>query len=585
MSIETTIQRAQLDAQSGRIDRAIDGLRFALRLRPNHPQATGVLGRLLVQAGRLDEAERVLARLVQRAPTVPDYRNNLANVLAAADRPEDAAAEWRRAIDLDANFLPAYFGLCEMLVRLGRPGDALDVAARGLSIAPDFAELAFARVGALEAAGRVDEAADALGRLIEAHPREPMLAARRLVLLNYLPRERAVLTAALADYASGLPKPGSRSPIASPDPDRPLRLGILSGDLRTHSVAYFVEALLRDPPEGTAWVAFSTSPAAAGDELSQRLRRQFDTWIEAGPLDDAALARSIREQRIDVLVELSGHFSGNRLSALSSRPAPVVLTAIGYPASTGHPAIDWRLVDSITDPPGSEGDCRERLLRLDPCFLCYTPPASAPAPSMPEEGDPITFGSFNIATKISEPTVRLWSAVLAVVRKSRLLVKSRGLDEETTRLRLLDRFEQAGVARDRLELVGWTPDLESHLSLYHRVHVALDTTPYSGTTTTCEALWMGVPVVTLLGGMHRSRVSASLLAAAGLSDLVASDPSDFVRIACELAGDRARLVAHRVSARERLAASPLLDGEAYKRRVHAAIRECWKRTCAEYGNG
>ncbi|MGA1076745.1 MAG: hypothetical protein ACO307_16690, partial [Ilumatobacteraceae bacterium] len=151
--------------------------------------------------------------------------------------------------------------------------------------------------------------------------------------------------------------------------------------------------------------------------------------------------------------------------------------------------------------------------------------------------------------------------------------------------RLLDRFEQAGVARDRLDLVGWTPDLESHLSLYHRVHVALDTTPYSGTTTTCEALWMGVPVVTLLGEMHRSRVSASLLAAAGLSDLVASDPSDFVRIARELAGDRARLVAHRVSARARLAASPLLDGEAYSRRVHAAIRQCWKRACAEFGNG
>ncbi|MGA1046263.1 MAG: tetratricopeptide repeat protein, partial [Phycisphaerales bacterium] len=313
MSIETTIARAELDAKSGRIDRAIDALRLALRLKPNHPQATGVLGRLLVQAGRLDEAERLLARLVQGAPAVPDYRNNLANVLAAADRPEDAAAQWRRAIDLDANFLPAYFGLCEMLVRLGRPGDALEVAARGLSIAPDFAELAFAR---------------------------------RLVLLNYLPRERAVLTEALADYASGLAKPGSRSPIAGPDPDRPLRLGILSGDLRTHSVAYFAEALLRDPPPGTAWVAFSTSPAAAGDELSQRLRRHFDTWIEAGPLDDAALARSIREQRIDVLFELSGHFGGNRLSALSSRPAPGVLTAIGYPASTGHPAIDWRLVDS-----------------------------------------------------------------------------------------------------------------------------------------------------------------------------------------------------------------------------------------------
>lgn len=584
MSIETTIRRAEVDAQNGRIDRAIEGLRLALRVRPGQPQVIGTLGRLLAQAGRFADAERTLARLVHMAPTVPEHRNNLANVLSAAGRSEEAATEWRRAIELDARFLPAHFGLCEMLVRLGRPGEAIEVANEGLAIAPDFAELAFSRAGALEAAGRVEEAVEAIEDLIAKHPHTPMFAARRLVLLNYLPRSPEHLAEAREAYSGTLPKPASRTPIANPDPDRPLRLGVLSGDLRTHSVAYFVEALLDRPPAGTTLIAFSTSPESLDDERSKRLRESFDIWIGVGPLDDEALARTIREQQVDVLLELSGHFGGNRLPALSSRPAPIVVNAIGYPASTGHPAVDWRLVDSITDPPGSEAACSERLLRVDPCFLCYTPPSSAAVPAVPDQDAPITFGSFNLATKIADPTVRLWSAVLEAMPGTRLLVKSRGLGEDATRARLADRFEQAGVARDRLELVGWTPDLESHLSLYRRVHVALDTTPYSGTTTTCEALWMGVPVVTLPGELHRSRVTASLLAAAGLSDLVASDPADFVRIACEFASDRARLVAHRASARERLEASPLLDRAAYSRRVHAAIRECWKRACAEHGD-
>ena len=255
------------------------------------------------------------------------------------------------------------------------------------------------------------------------------------------------------------------------------------------------------------------------------------------------------------------------------------MTAIGYPASTGHPAVNWRLVDSVTDPPGSEACCTERLLRLDPCFLCYTPPASAPMPQMPSEDAPIVFGSFNLATKISEDTVRLWASVLESVPESRLLVKSRGLDERATRDRLAARFEIAGVARERLELVGWVPEATDHWSLYRRVHVAIDTVPYSGTTTTCEALWMGVPVVTLPGDLHRSRVSASLLHAAGLPELVAADAAAFVKIARDLAGDRSWLTNFRVEARDRLRGSALLDAKSHADRLHALLRSCFQEAC------
>lgn len=577
MSIEVTIHQARLDAQSGRIGKAIDALRLALRLRPDHPHATQVLAMLLVQAGRHAEAEHLLRRAVQLAPASPDLRNNLANVLSSAGRYADAAARWREALELDPTFLPAFFGLATALVPLGQATGAVEAAERGLALEPGSRELAFALVTALEAACRMDDADATMERLVAAWPRDPVLESRRLALLNYRPAAGERLDAALARYAGCFPPPPPHPP-ADPDPERPLRIGFLSGDFRTHSVGFFAQALTIGAPAGTRLVAFSTASTDERDPFTRLFRSRLDEWVEAEPLDDAGLDRAIRERRIDVLVELAGHFGGNRLAALVRKPAPVIVSAIGYPASTGHPAVDARLVDSITDPPGSESDCTELLVRLDPCFLCYAPPADAPEPGPPAPG-PVTFGSFNIATKISAATVELWAATLAAVPGSRLVVKSRGLGDAGARERLAGRLAAAGIDRERLELVGEVPTIADHLRLYDRVHVALDTTPYSGTTTTCEAIWMGVPVVTSPGDRHRARVSASVLAAAGFPELVAPDAAGFVRIARELAGDRDRLAAFRRDARGRMAASPLLDAPAYARRFHEALRQLWRDRC------
>ncbi len=533
---------------------------------------------LLLQSGRTDEARRVLQRMVEVAPKVPEHRNNLANVLAAAGAHAEAAAQWREAIRLDPGFLPGHFGLSSSLVAAGEAGAAVEAAERGLAIDPESRELRIARVTALDAAGRVEEAAVDLARLVEAYPDDPFVRARELHLLNYLPVDGDRLGAALAGYGRCFPRvPPMR--IADPDPERPLRVGYLSSDFRTHSVGFFVDAATRSVPAGFAAIAFSTQPTDDGDPITARLRPRFAEWNEVRHLDDAALDRTIRERKIDVLVELGGHFAGSRLPALVRRPAPVLVTAIGYPASTGHPAIDVRLVDSITDPPGFESHATERLERLDPCFLCYTPPEGAPEPALPPADAPITFGSFNLATKISRTTLGLWSATLAAVPGSRLLVKSPGLADAATRDTLLGRFREAGIEGGRVELVPHVKGLHEHLARYSGVHVALDTHPYSGTTTTCEALWMGVPTVTLPGDRHRSRVSASLLAAAGFPELVASDPESFVAIARDLALDRERLAAFRRDARERMRRSALLDAEAYAVRFHEAIRRCWRYRC------
>jgi predicted O-linked N-acetylglucosamine transferase (SPINDLY family) len=294
----------------------------------------------------------------------------------------------------------------------------------------------------------------------------------------------------------------------------------------------------------------------------------------------ATVEALVRRRGIDVLLELGGHSGEPRLLALAGKPAPVIVTAIGYPNTTGLPAVDWRVVDAITDPPGSERLCTERLLRLDPCFLCYTPPEHAPEPAMPAADAPVTFGSFNNAAKIGPASIALWARVLQAVPGSRLLLKSQTLSDATGRARIERRFAEAGVDASRLELIAYSKTREEHLALYGRVHVALDTTPYNGTTTTCEALWMGVPVVATLGDRHAARVSASLLHAAGHPELVATDADAFVALAAKLAQDRARLTTLRSGLRDTLRASPLCDAPAYAARFHDAIRACWRQWCA-----
>jgi predicted O-linked N-acetylglucosamine transferase (SPINDLY family) len=348
-------------------------------------------------------------------------------------------------------------------------------------------------------------------------------------------------------------------------------------------VGHFAPALVAHRTKGLRFEAFSSGMPRPGDPRAAELRERFEAWHECASMTPESLDAAMRAAGIDVLIELGGHTDSGRLTALVGKPAPVIISAIGYPNTTGLPAIDWRLVDAITDPPGSEHLCTERLLRLDPCFLCYSPSEGAPEPALPPPEAPITFGSFNNAAKIGPATVELWASVLRSVPGSRLLLKSQTLSDAAGRARIERRLVDAGIEASRVELIAYSSTRNDHLSLYHRVHVALDTTPYNGTTTTCEALWMGVPVITMLGDRHAARVSSSLLRAAGHPELVAHDPEDFARRATDLSRDRARLAALRAGLRTRLASSTLCDATTYATRFHQAIRASWRQWCADAG--
>ena len=579
---DTTIRKAIEDAQAGRIDAGIASLRLLLRRQPQNAEAMQALGRLHTMKGELDQALQHMTRSVQVSPKVAAYRTNLANALLNLGRYADAAREFREALAVEPNFASGWLGLSLACLLSHDSSGAVDAAERGLKVVPDWPDMTRCYAGALEQADRLEDSVRAMAPMVARFPHDVQLHSRYLLGLNYLPMAPEDLAAAHRRFRAAATAP-PRPPKPARDAERPLRVGVLSGDLRTHSVGYFVEPFVRGKPAGVTLVAFNAHPPVAGDRMEAMFRGLFDEWIECAPLDDATLDRTIRENRIDVLVELGGHTMTSRIAALDQKPAPVIVTAIGYPNTTGHAAIDWRLVDSITDPPGSEALSTERLLRLDPCFLCYAPPKDAPEPVVPASDAPITFGSFNLTTKISPETIAVWRRVLDAVPGSRLLLKSKTLGDAAARAHVLARLEAGGIDPARVEAIAYTASAREHLELYGRIHVGLDAMPYNGTTTTCEALWMGVPVVVLEGDRHAARVGASLLRAAGAPELVASSAEAYVEIVRGLVSDRSKLEALRAGLRGRLAGSALVDGAAYAGRFHEALRGCWRAWCAANG--
>jgi predicted O-linked N-acetylglucosamine transferase (SPINDLY family) len=556
-------------AREGRLDEALSAVRMQVRLRPRDDHAASALGLLLRRSGDLTQGLQHLRRACDLAPQNPLHWLNLAASQFADGATAEARKGFERAVAMSPGHPGGWMGMASCHLQAGEVDEALAASARGLDLAPDVGMHVNTRVTVLVRAGRRAEAMDLLEGFVARHPADAAMRSELLMGLQYVERDPAAVAQVHRGYGEHLPRPDP--PRFTRRPGDALRVGLLSADLRAHSVGFFVQALVEHAPAGVELVAFSGAPQPWADDVTARLRARCRRWHEVGSMDDATLDALIRTERIDVLLELAGHTTGHRLAAIARKPAPVIVTAIGYPDTTGLPAVDARLVDSITDPVGTEERCTERLVRLDPCFLCYTPPDEAPEPRMPAADAPLTFGSFNNASKIGPSTIRLWARVLAAVPEARLLVKSAGLSDRVTRGSLLQAFAAEGIDAARIDALDLTAGRREHLEAYARVHVALDTTPYNGTTTTCEALWMGVPVVALLGDRHAARVSGSLLHAGGFGDWVAAEPADFSRIAAALVADRQALERLRTSMRDRLRASPLLDGKAHAQRVFASL--------------
>jgi predicted O-linked N-acetylglucosamine transferase (SPINDLY family) len=556
---------------------AVEWLKLAARQRPASGATRMCLGLALARLGRPESAEQQLREAVRLDPGSAEASCNLGSFLLLGGQTGEAIATLRRSVELQPRSAQAWSSLGSALLATGQAVEALAAQDRALAAAPRHAKARSARAQALYACRRLPEALADFEAVVAAHPAEHEARSFRLLLLHYLDgMPRAQLAAEHAAYGRAVSPVRPRVLPRRTGAVQRLRVAFLSPDFRTHSVAFFLEPLLAHLDPGKFELVLYHDHFTV-DATSGRLRARAALWRNFVGRNDAQVEAQVLADAPDILMDLTGHTGFNRMALLARRLAPVQISYLGYPDTTGLAAMDFRLTDALTDPPG-EADAlhTEKLVRFAPTAWCYRPPDEAPAVTPPPGAQPagagITFGSFNNLNKLTPGTLALWARVLAAVPGSRLLIK--GYVPEPGRL--LAEARQAGLPAERLVLAPTTAGLAGHLACYHRVDIALDPFPYHGTTTTCEALWMGRPVVTLAGDRHASRVGVSLLTAAGQSDCIASSPDEYVRIAAGLAADPEALAARSAGLRDALRASPLLDHAGQGRRFGEALRRCWE---------
>ena len=571
----------------GHTDEAAAAYRHAIQLKPDYPMAWNNLGDALTKLGQPDEAVAACLRAIQLQADFPMAHNNLGNALADQGRLDEAIAAYRRTLGLRPGYAEAHTNLGNALKEQGKLDEAIAAYCEAITCNPKLGQAHNNLGTALAAEGRMEEAIAAFRHAIALLPDHADSHSNLVLNLHYVPGDGS---AALFgehrrwEEVHATPLRKCIVPHANdPSPARRLRIGYVSPDFRQHSVAFFLEPLLANHDRSEVDV-HCYADLLREDAAGRRLRGHATQWRTITGMRDEQVAELIRRDAIDILVDLAGHTARNRLLVFARKPAPVQVTYLGYCDTTGLSAMDYRLTDILADPPGiTEHLHTEQLIRPLDCAWCFRPSdASPPVQPPPALGSGcITFGSFNARQKITDEMLALWSRLLSKVPGSRLLLKSTGFGTASVRQRTRELLEKAGTVPERIELVGSLPTLAEHLAFYARMDIALDTFPYHGTTTTCEALWMGVPVITLAGRTHASRVGVSLLTNAGLPELIAQDADDYVRIATQLAHDLPRLTELRATLRTCLENSTLTNAPRFALNVEATYREMWRTWCAK----
>lgn len=573
-----------LQVDMRRYEEARVSLERAIELDPHSAEAHNNLGNALRELGRHDESLACFERALLIRPDYAQALNNAGVALSERGQYVEAAQRFRRAIDSDPEFIEALLNLGASLRYCEELTEAISCFDRALGLEPENKKGHNYRGLTLLEVGRVEEGLAALRRALQLDPAYTRARSNYLFGLNYDPKLTGpqMLAEHLAFDEQYRATP-SRSFANVRDPERRLRVAYVSPDFKRHSCAFFIEPLLAAHDQRTVEVVCYCD-VHLSDAVTERIKRNVPHWRDTSKMLDHEFIQTVLDDRIDIIVELAGHTGNNRLSALAARLAPIQISWLGYPCTTGLSAIGYRITDALADPVGmTDGHYSETLIRLPRTFLCYRPPDEAPAtgplPSL--SGGPFTFGSFNNLPKVNDAVVAAWAEILRRVPDSRLLLKSRALGLEEPADRVRRSLVERGIDSGRIEFVGWQRDPADHLRLYGRIDLGLDPFPYNGTTTTCEAMWMGVPVLTVAGQRHAARVGVSLLSQLGLKQLITGTTEEYIARAVEIATNREDLAALRETLRARMAASPLCDAEAFARDMEAAYRAVWRDWCAD----
>jgi predicted O-linked N-acetylglucosamine transferase (SPINDLY family)/predicted SAM-dependent methyltransferase len=583
---------ATVQARQGQPEEAEASYREAIRISPCYVEAYGNLGVLLFTGGNWDEAERCYRNALANNPNYFEAHVNLARLLFVASRSLESLYFARRASELKPDSALAIERVGLAYGKLGRIDESLAELRRAIAIDPAVASPWVSLGGVLQALGHYEESDAAYLQAMALDDEDPIPRANRAFWANYREMPRELVWQRHAEFGRWVRRRLGpiREPEAAtqrPDPARRLRVGFVSADLRRHSVGYFAQGALTHL-DHRRFQLYAYFDHHSEDTVSIGLKPMFHQWRDIFAKTDDVVLEQIRRDRIDILVDLAGHTGSNRMRLFARRAAPVQVTYLGYPNTTGLDCMDYRLTDRWADPEGDGDEFHsETLWRLPHIFLCYTAPLDhldVAEPPLLRNGY-VTFGSFNNRIKISESCLELWLRLLDANPLSRLVLKSiQGTEDEMSRRGLLNRFLERGIDPARIDVRAQVTDLEGHLGMYSEIDIALDTFPYGGTTTTCEALWMGVPVIALKGDRHAARVGESLLMNLGLPELVAQTPEDYLGIAGDLAADTGRLVELRRGMRTRMLASRIMDSRAFGKDLGEALHGMWLGHCSRFAS-
>ena len=603
----------------GKRNGAITSYNNALALNLDNADLLNNLGNSFKSLGEPDKAVLCYRNAVKIKPDYAEVYYNLGLLLAEQGTPEEAVLNFRTALEMKPGFADAYIGIGNVLNSQGMPKEAVLWFQKGINLQPNNAAAHNDMGSALHNQDKLDEAVACYGKALKIDPKMPVtLNNMGLVLQDqgrlkeageYFRRALKIdpnLVKAYSNFLLSLlydseydldyifaehkkwndffGHPSMKRPpalhINSPRQDRRLCIGYVSPDFRDHSCAWFFEPLLefhnRDKVE-----IFCYGEIRNEDTVTARIRELSDSWYCTKGISDMEVVKQIRSDGIDILVDLAGHTKGNRLPVFALKPAPVQMTWLGYNFTTGLEAIDYRLSDNWLTPLKGRERFSERIHNLNRCSLVYRPPAKTPEPAEPafESNGHITFGSFNSLSKVSSRTISLWARVLNETPGSKLVLKARQSRDYGSRERILRLFSEQRISNNRVIFKEYATNTFEHLTHYHEIDLALDTFPYNGTTTTCEALWMGVPVVTLTGNHTVSRWGLSLVAALGLEELAAKSEDEYCAIIKSLIYNHRRLKALKKGMRDRLISSPLCDARGFADAVEEAFGTMWKRWC------
>lgn len=572
-------------AASGSFEEAIQHFQETLRSMPNHVETLCNLGSVFVELSRHSEAAEYYRRAISINPSIAEAQYNLGNALVAQGHIDEGIRHYREALRLNPGYADAHTNLGNALDDQGQMEEAFSHYLEAIRLNPLTAEEHSNLARALTDQGRLGEAISHYREALRLKPEYSDAHSNLLFTLNYSPAADPTETHREhvrygETYTGGV---DTILPLLNvPDPNRRLRIGYLSPDFYTHSVAYFIESILANhDPVNTEIFCYANNKRC--DETTDRLKSLVAHWRDIWSIADARVANIIQSDNIDILVDLAGHTARSRLLVFARKPAPVQVSYLGYPNTTGLAAMDYYLTDAWADPPGmTEKFFTEKLIRLPRGLSCYRPIPDAPeAGSLPAlTAGHVTLASFNNLAKINPEVILLWTKTLLQLPDARLLVQDKAFAIDSVQTKLREQFERQGVTSDRLELVRRT-GLREHLALHQRVDIGLDTFPWNGHTTTCNSLWMGVPIITLSGITHAGRLATSVLNQIGLEELVANTQEEYIDKTIRLATDLPRLGELRRNMRQRILGSPLCDGAGFARDLEAAYREMWKKYCEQ----